>query len=142
MSSNSLGNAARQSVGILVWQFGWVVAAAAIGGAIYSARAGWSVLAGGGIGLLWTAYMAFTMFRHSLNHGAQMSAATFVVAWLVKMVFTVGLLVVAFRSSAVAPIGVLAGLFAALLAYWVWLAAGLGQRKSAASAAGESGNKG
>lgn len=142
MSTNSLGNAAGQSVGILAWQFCWLAAAAGIGAALYDARVGWSVLAGGGIGLLWTAYMAFTLFRHSLNHGARMSAATFVVAWLVKMIFTVGLLIVAFRSEAVAPLGLLAGLFAALLAYWVWLAAGFGQRKSAGTAGDGSGNKG
>ncbi|HEY6641477.1 ATP synthase subunit I [Povalibacter sp.] len=131
MSNNSLGSAARQSVRILLWQLAGVVAMAAIGGAVFGARAGWSVLAGGGIGLLWTAYMAFTLFRHSLNHGAQLGAASFVMAWLVKLVVTFGLLVIAFRSTAMAPLGLIAGLFGALIAYWVCLAFGLSQNKSA-----------
>ncbi len=131
MSSNSLSSTARQSVKILLWQLAWVVAMAAIGGVLFGMRAGRSVLAGGGIGLLWTAYMAFTLFRHSLNHGARLSAASFVVAWLVKLVFTLGLLAIAFRSKAMMPLGLIAGLFGALLAYWVCLAFGLSQRRSA-----------
>jgi F0F1-type ATP synthase assembly protein I len=131
MSSNSLGSAARQSAKILQWQSIWVVAMAIIGGVLFGRRAGWSVLVGGGIGSLWTAYMAFTLFRHSLNHGARMSAASFVVAWLVKLVFTFGLLAIAFSSKAMAPLGLIAGLFGALLAYWVCLAFGRSQRDSA-----------
>jgi F0F1-type ATP synthase assembly protein I len=128
MSSNSLGNAVRQSVKILQWQVAGVVAMAATGGVLFDARAGWSVLAGGGIGLLWTVYMAFTLYRHSLNHGAHLGAASFVIAWLVKMLFTLGLLVIAFRSEAMAPLGLIAGLFGALLAYWASLAFGRSQR--------------
>lgn len=109
------------------------------GGAMYGARAGWSVLAGGGIACLWTAYMAFTLYRHSLNRGASLSALAFVTAWLAKMAFTIGLLVVAFRSGGMAPLGLIAGLFVALLAYWVWLAFGLSQRKPAAGGSADRG---
>ena len=128
MSSNSLGNAVRQSVKILQWQLAGIVAMAATAAVLFDARAGWSVLAGGGIGLLWTVYMAFTLYRHSLNHGAHLGAASFVTAWLVKMLFTLGLLVIAFRSEAMAPLGLIAGLFGALLAYWASLAFGRSQR--------------
>jgi F0F1-type ATP synthase assembly protein I len=131
MSSNSLGNAVRQSVKILQWQVAGIVAMAETAAVLFDARAGWSVLAGGGIGLLWTVYMAFTLYRHSLNHGAHLGAASFVMAWLVKMLFTLGLLVIAFRSEAMAPLGLIAGLFGALLAYWASLAFGRPQRKSA-----------
>ncbi|HMN47003.1 MAG TPA: ATP synthase subunit I [Povalibacter sp.] len=142
MSSNSLGNAARQSVKILQWQLIWIVVMAAIGGMAFGGRAGWSVLVGGGIGSLWTDYMAFTLFRHSLNHGAGLSAASFLVAWLVKLVLTLGLLVIAFRSKAMAPLGLIAGLFGALLAYWASLAFAKSQRKSAAGTAGNGSGKG
>jgi F0F1-type ATP synthase assembly protein I len=128
MSSNSLGNAVRQSVKILQWQLAGIVAMAATAAVLFDVRAGWSVLAGGGIGLLWTVYMAFTLYRHSLNHGAHLGAASFVTAWLVKMLFTLGLLVIAFRSEAMAPLGLIAGLFGALLAYWASLAFGRSQR--------------
>jgi F0F1-type ATP synthase assembly protein I len=132
VSSNSLGRTAGQSLRILSWQLAWIAAAALVGGVMYGARAGWSVLAGGGIASLWTVYMAFTLYRHSLNRGASLTALTFVTAWLLKMAFTIGLLVVAFRSRALEPLGLIAGLFVALLAYWVWLAFGLSQRKPAA----------
>ena len=128
MSTNSLGRTARQSVKILQWQLAWIVAMALIGALAFDGRAGWSVLAGGGIVILWTAYMAFTLYRHSLNRGARLGMATFMIAWLVKMVFTIGLLVVAFSSKALAPLGLIAGLFGALLAYWACLAFGSQQR--------------
>jgi F0F1-type ATP synthase assembly protein I len=139
VSSNSLGRTAGQSLKILWWQLAWIAATALAGGVIYGARAGWSVLAGGGIASVWTAYMAFTLYRHSLNRGASLSALTFVTAWLLKMAITIGLLVMAFRSGVLAPLGLIAGLFVALLAYWVWLAFGLSQRKPAASGSADRG---
>ena len=143
MSMNSLGRTARQSVKILQWQLAWIVAMALIGTIAFGARAGWSVLAGGGIVILWTVYMAFMLYRHSLNRGAQLGTATFLIAWLVKMGFTIGLLVVAFRSRALAPLGLMAGLFGALVVYWMCLAFGTSRRKPAAGAAGNgSGTKG
>lgn len=74
--------------------------------------------------------MAFALFKHSVNHGVRLSAASFLGAWLIKLALTVGLLVVAFRSQALVPLAVLAGLFTALLAYWAWLAFDLSRRKS------------
>lgn len=121
MSSNALAAGARQAWQILLWQVSWVVAAAAASAVVLDARAGWSVLAGGGIGLIWTVYMALTMLRHSVDHGRRLSAVRLFAAWLIKMVLTVSMLIVAFRSQAMAPLPLLSGLSVALIAYWAWL---------------------
>ena len=130
MSRNVLADAARESLKILWWQLGWSVVVAALCAALFGARAGWSLLAGAGIGVIWTAYMAYTQFRHSLNHGVRLSALSFFAGWMIKVALTVSLLVIAFRSGAVAPLAVLAGLFGAMVAYWSWLAFGLSGGRS------------
>lgn len=121
MSSNALAAGARQALLILRWQAGWVAAIAAVSAVVLNPRAGWSVLAGGGIGLIWTAYMAFSMFRHSADHGVRLSAVGLFAGWLMKTVLTVSLLLIALRSKAMAPLPLLGGLSVALIAYWAWL---------------------
>jgi F0F1-type ATP synthase assembly protein I len=130
VSRNVLADAARQSLRILRWQLGWVVAAALVSGWVLGARTGWSVLTGGAIGSVWTVYMALTLFKHSLSHGAQMSAASFVAAWIIKVALTISLLVIAFRSKVFVPPALLGGLFCAMVAYWARVAFGQSQRKS------------
>lgn len=121
LNANSLAAAARQSLQILRWQAGWIVVLAIVCAIVWGARAGWSVLAGGSIGLLWTVYMAFTLYKHSVNHGVRLSAMTFFAGWMIKVVLTISLLIIAFRSGAVAPLPLLVGLFGAMVAYWAWL---------------------
>lgn len=121
MSSNALAAGARQALQILLWQAGWIAVIAAVSAVVLGARAGWSVLAGGGIGLIWTAYMAFTLFRHSVDHGVRLSAVGFFAGWLIKLVLTFSLLIIALRSKAMAPLPLLSGLSVALIAYWAWL---------------------
>jgi ATP synthase protein I len=116
-----LAIAARESLRILRWQLGWIAALALACGIAFGARAGWSALAGGGIGLVWTLVMAATLFRHSLTHGAHMGVLSFALGWLIKVALTIALLIAAFRSPAVAPLALLGGLFGALAAYWAWL---------------------
>ena len=130
MSRNVLADAARESLKIMWWQLGWAAAVAVFCAALFGARAGWSALAGAGIGLIWTVYMAFAQFRHSLNHGVRLSAVGFFAGWMIKVALTVSLLVIAFRSAAMTPLAVLAGLFGAMVSYWSWLAFGLSRRSS------------
>lgn len=92
-----------------------------MGAALFDARVALAVLVGGAIGSIWTIYMALTLFKHGLTFGVQMSAASFLLAWVIKLGLTIGLLVIAFRSRLFAPLGLLTGLFGALLAYWAWL---------------------
>ncbi len=121
MSSNVLARATRQSLHILRWQLGWIGALALVCGVVFGLRAGMSILAGGGIGLLWTLYMAATLFKHSLDHGARLGVMSALGGWVIKVVLTSCLLVIAFRSKLLIPPAVLAGLFAAMVAYWGWL---------------------
>lgn len=122
MSVNVLAAAARQSVWMLAWQATWIVVLAGLVGLGFGARAGWSALTGGAIGLVWTVYMALSLVRHSVTHGAGLSAMSFFVGWAIKVVLTVSLLIIAFRSRVFTPVALLGGLFGAMVAYWAWLA--------------------
>ena len=124
VSTNALAAAARQSLRILVWQALWIGVLATIFAVTLGARVALSALVGGGIGLVWTLYMALVLFKHSLTHGVRMSAVSFFAGWLFKIVMTVSLLVVALRSKALTPLPVLAGLFGSMVAYWAWFVFG------------------
>lgn len=125
MNASFLAAAAREAGRILLWQGGWIAAAAVASGALWGARSGWSVLVGGAIGLVWTVYMALTFLRHSflarISAGAAGSgAAGLLVAWTIKIMLTISLLVIAFRSKAFVAPALLGGLCVALAAYWIW----------------------
>ena len=124
MSTNALAAAARQSVRILLWQVLWSGALATIFAVTLGAKAAVSALAGGGIGLVWTVYMALVLFKHSLTHGVRLSAISFFAGWLFKVVVTVSLLVIVLRSRMFVPLAVLVGLFGAMVAYWAWFVFG------------------
>jgi F0F1-type ATP synthase assembly protein I len=135
VSSNVLAVAARQSLQILRWQLGWIAALALVCAFGFGARAGWSVLTGGGIGLIWTFYMAVTLYKHSVDYGARMSALSFMAGWMIKVALTVALLIVAFRSGMFTPVALLGGLFGAMVSYWAWLT--FRAKKNAGSADGK-----
>ena len=124
VSSNALGAAARQSLRILLWQALWIGVLAAIFAVTLDTRAALSALAGGGIGLVWTVYMAWVLFKHSLTHGMRMSAVSILAGWLFKVVVTLSLLLLVLRSRMFAPLAVLAGLFGSMVAYWAWFVFG------------------
>ena len=121
MSRNVLADVALQALRILAWQMGWIVAIAVVSAIVWDQRVALGIAVGGAIGSIWTIYMALTLFKHSLSHGVRMSAVSFVLAWMIKLVLTISLLVIAFRSGLFAPLGIIGGLFVALFAYWVWL---------------------
>ena len=124
VSTNALAAAARQSVRILLWQVLWSGALATIFAVTLGAKAAVSALVGGGIGLVWTVYMALVLFKHSLTHGVRLSAISFFAGWLFKIVVTVSLLVIVLRSRMFVPLAVLVGLFGAMVAYWAWFVFG------------------
>jgi len=124
VSTNVLAAAARQSLRILAWQALWIVALASIFAVAFGKQAALSALAGGGIGLVWTVYMALVLFKHSLSHGMRMGAMSFLAGWLFKVVVTISLLLIVLRSRMFAPLAVLAGLFGAMVAYWAWFVFG------------------
>jgi F0F1-type ATP synthase assembly protein I len=121
VSVNILAAAARESLRLLAWQAAFVAAFAVVFAIVWGAKVGVSALVGGGIGLIWTVYMAFALFRHSTNHGTRLGASTFLAGWAIKVVLTISLLAIAFRSGRLEPPAVLGGLFGAMVAYWAWL---------------------
>ena len=108
----------RQALAVVLSQavLGAVVAAACY--ALDGSRAGASALLGTAIGMGATALMAFAMLRH--GEGATLMRATigFFLGWLVKVGFTVALLVMAFRSPNVEAVPLLAAYVATFFGYW------------------------
>ena len=108
----------RQALAVVLSQavLGAVVAAACY--ALDGSRAGASALLGTAIGVAATTLMAFAMLRH--GEGATLMRATigFFLGWLVKVGFTVALLVLAFRSPNVEAVPLLAAYVATFFGYW------------------------
>ena len=109
----------RQALAVVLGQvvLGGVVAVACH--AIEGVRAGASALLGTGIGVAATSLMAFAMLRHGEGTSAARAAIGFFTGWLVKVGFTVALLVVAFRSPRVEAVPLLAAYVATFLGYWL-----------------------
>lgn len=108
----------RQALVVVLSQALLGASVAAVCFAISGSRAGASALLGAGIGVVATGLMAFAMLRH--GEGATLMRATlgFFLGWLVKVGFTVALLVIAFRSPNVAALPLLAAYVATSLGYW------------------------
>ncbi len=90
--------------------------------AIGGARAGASALLGTGIGVAATTLMALAMLRRGEGLSASGAVIGFFTGWLVKVGLTVALLVLAFRSSRVDAVPLLAAYVATFFGYW-WGAA-------------------
>jgi F0F1-type ATP synthase assembly protein I len=119
VSKLDVQEARRQALAVVFSQalLGLIVAAICL--AIGGTRAGASALLGAAIGVAATTLMAFAMLRH--GEGATLARATvgFFLGWLVKVGFTVALLVVAFRSPGVSPVPMLAAYVATFVGYWI-----------------------
>ena len=83
------------------------------------ATASLSVVIGGVIGIVATAYMAFALMRPGSQNTAARAALGFFIGWIVKVGLTITLLVIAFRSKAVAPLFLVIGYAATYVAYWI-----------------------
>ena len=81
-------------------------------------HAGASALLGAGIGVAATSLMAFAMLRP--GEGASLTRVTlgFFSGWLVKVGFTVAVMVMAFRSQKVDAVPLLAAYVATFAGYW------------------------
>jgi ATP synthase protein I len=109
----------RQALAVLLSQalLGAIVTIACL--VIGGARAGASALLGTGIGVAATALMAFAMLRPGTGASLERVAWGFFSGWLVKIGFTVALLVVAFRSRRVEAVPLLAAYFVTFVGYWI-----------------------
>jgi ATP synthase protein I len=109
----------RQALAVVLSQglVGAAVAAACLVG--WGTRAGASALLGAGIGVAATSLMAFALLRHNESATAMRVALSFFMGWMVKVCFTVALLVMAFQSRKVDAVPLLAAYFATFLGYWL-----------------------
>jgi len=128
LSNADIQQGRRQAVAVVLGQglLGAIVAIACL--AVWGPRAGASALLGAGIGIAATSLMAFAMLRHGAGADPQRVAWSFVTGWLVKVILTLGLLVVAFRSPGVDAASLLAAYLATFLGYWVGAARRGGQK--------------
>jgi len=112
----------RQALAVVLSQAVLGAVVAAVCYAIDGTRAGASALLGTAIGVAATSLMAFAMLRH--GEGATLMRATigFFLGWLVKVGFTIALLVLAFRSPNVEAVPLLAAYVATFLGYWFGVA--------------------
>ena len=108
----------RNALAVVLSQAVLGAVVAAVCYAVDGSRAGASALLGTAIGVAATSLMAFAMLRH--GEGATLMRATlgFFLGWLVKVGFTVALLVLAFRSPNVEAVALLAAYVATFFGYW------------------------
>jgi F0F1-type ATP synthase assembly protein I len=119
LSSTEIQRSRRQALVVVLGQglLGAIVAIACL--AVWGPRAGVSALLGAGIGIAATSLMAFAMLRHGEGANPQRVAWSFFSGWVVKVAFTVALLVVAFRSPKVHAAALLAAYVATFFGYWL-----------------------
>jgi ATP synthase protein I len=122
LSNLGLQQGRRQAVAVVLGQglLGAIVAIACL--AVWGPRAGASALLGAGIGITATTLMAFAMLRHGEGASAQRVAWSFFSGWAVKVVFTLALLVLAFRSRNVDAMPLLGAYVATFFGYWFGVA--------------------
>jgi F0F1-type ATP synthase assembly protein I len=119
LNAFELQAARRQALTIVFGQLagaGVLAIACAVGS---GPRAAFSAVAGGVIGALATAYMAFAMLRSRAGINAAGMAGRFYLGWAIKVVMTVALLVLAFRSKYVVPLALLGGYLVTVFAYTI-----------------------
>ena len=129
LSNAEIQQARRQAVAVVLGQavLGAIVAIACL--AVWGSRAGASALLGAGIGITATSLMAFAMLRHGGNADPQRVAWSFFTGWVVKIFFTLALLVVAFRSKSVEAAPLLAAYVTTFFGYWIGAARSRGHTK-------------
>ena len=124
MSNLDVQSGRRQALAVVLAQvlLGAIVGIACL--VVSDARAGASALVGAGIGIVATSLMAFAMLRHGAGADAYRVAWGFFSGWMVKVGFTIALLVVALRSPRVAAMPLLAGYAVTYVGYWFGAARG------------------
>jgi F0F1-type ATP synthase assembly protein I len=119
LSNPDVQKGRRQALAVVLSQVLLGVLVAVACSAIGGVRAGASALLGAGIGVAATTLMAFAMLRHGDGVSAARAAIGFFTGWLVKVGFTVALLVTAFRSAQVEAVPMLVAYGATYAGYWL-----------------------
>jgi len=128
LSNADIQQGRRQALAVVLGQamLGAIVAIACL--AVWGSRAGASALFGAGIGIAATTLMALAMLRHGDGVGAERAVLSFVIGWLVKVAFTLVMLVVACRSPGVEAAPLLAAYVATFVGYAIGAARGGGRK--------------
>jgi F0F1-type ATP synthase assembly protein I len=128
LSNTEIQQSRRQALAVVLGQglLGAVVAIACL--VVWGPRAGASALLGAGVGIAATSLMAFAMLRHGAEANAQRVAWSFFSGWLVKVAFTLVMLVVAFRSPGVEAAPLLVAYVATFFGYGIGAARGGGHK--------------
>jgi F0F1-type ATP synthase assembly protein I len=119
MSASILAANRRQALQVLLWQALSVLGLAAVSLALWGVKSGVSVLVGGGVGVVSTAYMAFALLRAGPDASATRIVIGFFVGWVTKVLLTIALLWIVLRSNAFAPLAVIAGFALTFGAFWL-----------------------
>ncbi|HET7202326.1 MAG TPA: ATP synthase subunit I [Steroidobacteraceae bacterium] len=128
LSNPGVQSGRRQALAVVLSQVLVGALVAIVCYAIEGARAGASALLGTGIGVAATTLMALAMLRHGAGQSAAGAAIGFFTGWLVKVGLTVALLVMAFRSSKIDAVPLLAAYGATFFGYWLGAARSGGLR--------------
>jgi ATP synthase protein I len=120
----------RQALAVVLGQGALGAAVAVVCLVGWGTQAGASALLGAGIGVAATSLMALAMLRHGENASLTRVAWSFFSGWVVKVGFTVALLVMAFRSQRVEAVPLLAAYVATFVGYWFGAARAGGQQNT------------
>jgi F0F1-type ATP synthase assembly protein I len=119
LSNPDVQKGRRQALSVVLSQVLVGALVAIVCHAIEGARAGASALLGTGIGVAATSLMALAMLRHGEGVSAAQAAIGFLTGWLVKVGFTVALLVMALRSPQVEAVPLIVAYAATFVGYWI-----------------------
>ena len=108
----------RAALGVVRRQAWVALGLALVAGLGFGFEAGRSVLLGGGVGVVATLFFVLALFRHREGTPAARVAFSFYLGQVLKVLLTVALLALVFRSRGASPLAVLAGYMATYLAYW------------------------
>jgi ATP synthase protein I len=108
----------RAALGVVRRQALVALAVSLVTGLGFGISAGRSALLGGGVGVVATLFFVLALFRHREGTPAARVAFSFYLGQVLKVLLTVALLALVFRSRGASPLAVLAGYMATYLAYW------------------------
>jgi ATP synthase protein I len=108
----------RSALGVVRRQAIVALAVALVAGLGFGFAAGRSALLGGGVGVVATLFFVLALFRYPEGTPAARVAWGFYLGQALKVLLTLALLAMVFRSRGSAPLAVLVGYMATYLAYW------------------------
>ena len=109
----------RLALRILVWQLAGLVLMVGVADLWQGQRVALAVLTGALIGLVTTAYLVFVLIKHSLQPTRPASLLSLFGNWLLKVMLTVGLLMLVLRIRELQPGAILCGLTGSMVMYWL-----------------------